>query len=53
MTRTWTRIDDFVKEVADARVYEGIHFRYSTEPGTAMGRWIGRLAAETHLRAPL
>src|SRR5262249_27707014 len=29
--RTWTRIEDFVREVEDARVCGGIHFRTSTE----------------------
>jgi hypothetical protein len=31
--------------VADARVWEGIHFRTSTEVGLTMGRQIGALAA--------
>ena len=26
-TRRWTNVDDFVREVADARVYAGIHYR--------------------------
>jgi hypothetical protein len=43
--REWTSIDAFVQEVADARVYDGVHFRYSTEVGTEMGRQIGALAA--------
>ena len=44
-TRRWQRVDDFVQEVANARVWEGIHFRTSTEVGSAMGRRIGALAA--------
>jgi hypothetical protein len=43
--RSWTSIDDFVTEVAQARIYDGVHFRNSTEVGTAMGRQIGALAA--------
>ncbi len=44
-TRRWSRIDDFVREVADARVYDGVHFRFSADVGTAMGRQIGEAAA--------
>ena len=47
--RSWTRIEDFVQEVANARIYGGIHYRTSTEIGSAMGKKIGELAAEMHL----
>jgi hypothetical protein len=47
--RTWTKIDDFMQEVANGRIYDGVHFRTSTEVGTAMGRQIGRLAAAKYL----
>jgi hypothetical protein len=43
--RSWAKIDDFVREVADARIYDGVHYRTSTEVGTAMGRKVGELAA--------
>jgi hypothetical protein len=43
--RQWTNLDDFVREVGNARVYEGVHYRVSTEVGAAMGRQIGALAA--------
>jgi len=42
--RRWTRLDDFVQEIADARVHGGIHFRSATETGAAMGRRVGELA---------
>ena len=42
--RSWTKIDDFVQEVANARIYDGVHYRTSTEVGTAMGKKIGELA---------
>jgi hypothetical protein len=42
--RTWSRVDDFVREVAVARIYDGVHYRNSTEVGTEMGRKIGELA---------
>jgi hypothetical protein len=50
--RSWTRIDDFIQEVANARVYDGVHFRNSTEVGATMGRQIGALAATKFLRRP-
>ena len=49
--RQWTSLDDFVREVGDARVYEGFHYRVSTEVGAAMGRQIGALAARNLMQA--
>jgi hypothetical protein len=49
--RTWTSVDDFTKEVAVARIYDGVHYRNSTEVGSAMGRKIGDLAARSIPRA--
>ena len=43
--RTWASVDDFVQEVAVARIYDGVHYRNSTEVGTPMGKKIGELAA--------
>ena len=43
--RTWTSVDDFVHEVAVGRIYDGVHYRNSTEVGSAMGKKIGELAA--------
>ncbi|TAJ36778.1 MAG: phosphatase PAP2 family protein [Reyranella sp.] len=45
-TRRWASLDDFVREVSDARIYGGIHFRTATEVGVEMGRRIGELAAK-------
>jgi hypothetical protein len=42
--RSWSNIDAFVQEVANARIYDGVHYRNSTEVGTAMGKQIGALA---------
>jgi hypothetical protein len=44
-TRRWPSVEDFIREVADARVWEGVHYRFSSETGVAMGRQVGRLAA--------
>lgn len=50
MVRTWTRVEDFIQEVANARIYDGVHYRTSTEVGSAMGRQIGELAAMKYMR---
>ena len=47
--RRWPSVEAFVLEVGNARVYDGVHFRTSTEVGIAMGRRIGALAAERFL----
>ena len=36
-TRRWIGVDDFVREVADARVWGGMHYRFSTEAGDRHG----------------
>ncbi|MFO1325558.1 MAG: vanadium-dependent haloperoxidase [Burkholderiales bacterium] len=50
VVRSWTSVDDFVQEVANARIYDGVHYRNSTEVGTAMGKKIGAMAAANALR---
>jgi len=49
--RTWNTVGDFVAEVAVARIYDGVHYRNSTEVGTAMGRKVGELAVTKIPRA--
>jgi PAP2 superfamily len=44
--RRWQSVDAFVQEVGNARVYDGVHYRFSTEVGTDMGRRIGALALQ-------
>ncbi|MGZ8258947.1 MAG: vanadium-dependent haloperoxidase [Caldimonas sp.] len=48
--RSWTKVDDFIQEVANARVWDGVHFRNSTEVGTAIGKQVGTLAVSRLLR---
>jgi len=48
--RSWASVDEFMREVALARIYGGVHYRNSTEVGTAMGIKIGELAAAKYLR---
>lgn len=42
--RNWVSLDAFVAEVSQARINDGVHFRYSTEVATAMGRDVADLA---------
>jgi PAP2 superfamily len=50
MERSWTTIEALMQEVANARIYDGVHYRTSTEAGTAMGQKIGELAAAKSLQ---
>ena len=49
-TRSWKRATDYVPEVADARVWSGIHYRNSTAAGIALGNAVGRWVVTTQLR---
>jgi hypothetical protein len=49
VTRTWNRIQDYVTDVSNARIWAGVHYRFSTEVADAMGRKIGALAVENHM----
>ena len=43
-TRSWNSVAEFVQEVSNARIYDGVHYRNSAEVGTALGRKVGELA---------
>ena len=45
--RTWATVADFTKEVALARIYDGVHYRSSTEVGSAMGQKVGDLVVRS------
>jgi hypothetical protein len=49
VTRTFSKLSDYVAEVIDARVYDGVHYRTSGEVGADMGRKIGQFAVQNHL----
>ncbi len=49
--RSWKKVDDFVQEVSLARIYDGVHYRSSTQVGTAMGKQVGALAVAKFVRA--
>lgn len=51
VTRSWKNIDEVVQEVANARIYDGVHYRNSGEVGTAMGKRIAELAVMKYFRA--
>ena len=44
--RRWNSPDDFMHEVALARIVGGVHYRHSTEVGLAMGQRIGEWALD-------
>jgi hypothetical protein len=50
VVRRWTKLDDFVREVSEARICDGVHFRNSTEVANAMGKKIGELAVAKALQ---
>ena len=47
--RQWKDLDSFVQEVSQARIFDGVHFRFSTEAGNVMGRQVGELAVAKFL----
>ena len=49
VTRKWTRLQDYSDEVANARVYAGFHYRFSTEAAKEMGKKIAELTVSTQL----
>ena len=50
VVRSWTDVEDLIKEVSEARIYDGVHYRNSTEVGTAMGRKVGALVSDHYLK---
>jgi hypothetical protein len=41
VTHRWTNLTALTDEVANARIWAGFHYRFSTRVGTEMGRQIG------------
>ena len=50
VTRKWERLEDYMQEVNDARVWAGVHYRFSTRVGADMGRRIGELAVRDYMK---
>jgi hypothetical protein len=42
----WTNLGVFADEVANARIWAGFHYRFSTHVGTDMGRRIGQYVVQ-------
>ena len=49
VSRGFAKLSDYVSEVIDARVYDGVHYRASGEVGAAMGRKIADHTVQNHL----
>jgi hypothetical protein len=50
MMRSYTSLAQIEKEMEDARVFAGIHFRSTNEHSTELGRKVGAYAVANHLR---
>ena len=50
VTRRWTRVEDYMDEVSNARVWSGVHYRFSTRVGAEMGHRIGEYAVNRYLK---
>jgi hypothetical protein len=50
VTRSFSKLSDYVAEVVNARVYDGVHYRTSGEAGAALGRKIGEYTVRNFLR---
>lgn len=46
VTHRWTNTTAFAEEVANARIWDGFHYRFSTRVGTQMGLQIGEYVAK-------
>jgi hypothetical protein len=50
VTRSFSKLSDYVAEVVNARVYDGVHYRKSGEAGAAMGQKIGEYTVQNFLK---
>jgi PAP2 superfamily len=49
VTRTFSKLSDYVNEVINARIYDGVHYRTSGDVGADMGRKIALYTVRNHL----
>jgi hypothetical protein len=47
VTRRWTNMKTYTEEVANARVWAGFHYQFSTRVGTDMGYQIGEYVVKS------
>ena len=50
VTHRWTNLWAYADEVADARIWAGLHYRFSNRVAQAMGRKVGQHVAKTMLQ---
>jgi hypothetical protein len=50
VTHRWTSLHDFVKEVSEARIWAGFHYRFSTRAGNDMGNRIGAYVVKNFMQ---
>jgi hypothetical protein len=50
VTRHWSNLDDFAQEVANARIWAGFHYRFSTRVGTALGRQVAHYVVKNTMQ---
>ena len=48
--RSFERLSDYVAEVINGRIYEGVHYRSAGDAGAAMGRRIGEHVVQNFLK---
>jgi PAP2 superfamily len=46
VVRTWNSVDDLAAEVSNARVYAGVHYRFSVLAGERVGTLVGKKAID-------
>jgi hypothetical protein len=51
VTHRWTNLGAFADEVANARIWAGFHYRFSTRVGTDMGRKIGEFVVKSVMQS--
>jgi hypothetical protein len=49
ITHRWTNLWELTKEVSEARIWAGFHYRFSTSAGEDMGRKVGQYIAQNSL----
>ena len=50
VTRTFTRLSDYMEEVINARIYDGVHYRSSGEAGRRLGTQVGQYVATNYFK---
>jgi hypothetical protein len=50
VTHRWSNLDDFTTEVANARIWAGFHYRFSTRVGTSLGWQVAQYVAANMMR---